>query len=136
MLGKVKPCKYCGQDTHFAFACFNRPHNQRAVKRKEIVRKAKLQRKGAHAKKWQETRAEWFRQNPADTYDCYICHKAMTREETTLDHIRSRGRYPHLRYVLSNLAPCCWPCNTAKGSLDLQQYLNKLAASKGQVRSM
>lgn len=71
--------------------------------------------------KWTKTRQDWFRFNWANEYYCYICGKRMTPEETTLDHIKSRSRHPELRYDLTNLAPCCWACNTKKGSKDLEE---------------
>jgi 5-methylcytosine-specific restriction endonuclease McrA len=66
------------------------------------------------------------RREPAEQYECYLklvpgCLRVMTPEQTTLDHVKSRSRYPQLRYDLSNLRPTCWPCNRYKGSLDLDE---------------
>lgn len=74
---------------------------------------------GKVTKRWIEVRKEWFKENPPDEngyYFCYLCNKRMTRAETTLDHKKSRSRHPELRFVKSNLAPCCWDCNSEKGS--------------------
>lgn len=79
-----------------------------------------------HALLWKRARDEWFAAHPAKTYECYLriapsCPRTMTKDETTLDHVKSRGRHPELRYEQSNLRPCCWPCNTMKGSRDLEE---------------
>lgn len=47
----------------------------------------------------------------------------MTRTQLTLDHKLSRSRHPELRFVLSNLVPCCMSCNTDKGSRSSEEYL-------------
>ncbi len=90
------------------------------------MKRSPLKRVGKITKKWIETKAKWFEINKAAYYFCYICGKSMTRSQLTLDHIQSRSRHPELRFVLSNLAPCCWDCNTAKGSLSLEQYMEKI----------
>lgn len=43
--------------------------------------------------------------------------------ETTLDHVKSRSSRPDLRYEFSNLKPCCFTCNTLKGSKSVENYL-------------
>lgn len=40
----------------------------------------------------------------------------MDKSETTLDHVQPRSGAPDLRYEFSNLKPCCYACNSAKGS--------------------
>lgn len=92
---------------------------------------------GKHAERWRYVRAKWLLEHPPNHegyYFCYICGRAMTREEVTLDHMESRSRRPHLRYDENNLAPCCGPCNNEKGSLSVVEYKNlkerKLAARK------
>jgi hypothetical protein len=42
--------------------------------------------------------------------------EARLAEETTLDHVIPRSRAPELRYDPNNLRPCCWTCNSKKGS--------------------
>ena len=81
---------------------------------------------GAVGRKWLETRDKWLEGHKAPYYFCHYCNKMMTRTELTLDHYKSRSRYPALRYKLSNLVPCCLTCNTDKGSLDGDKYLEKL----------
>lgn len=68
---------------------------------------------------WKKTRTEWFSENPPNAngyYKCYICRRYLLPEQTTLDHLKSRSRRPDLRFDKSNLRPCCWECNTEKGS--------------------
>jgi 5-methylcytosine-specific restriction endonuclease McrA len=95
------------------------------ARRAPLRRSTKRLGPGKNARLWAETRAEWFKQNPANTYTCYLqlsplCPRVMTPAETTLDHVKSRGRHPELRYELSNLRPACGPCQQVKGSLDLE----------------
>lgn len=108
-----KPCGHCGGASHLTWQCFLNPN-------REVQMKKKL-KNGVVAKRWLAARKLWYRKNKADHYECYICGKWLTRQETTLDHIKSRSRHPELRYELSNLAPCCPGCNTNKGSRDLEE---------------
>jgi len=82
-----------------------------------------MKRIGNVGKKWLLTRDKWLEQNKAPYYFCYYCDKMMTRTELTLDHKKSRSRYPELRFKLSNLVPSCYPCNQEKGSLDSEEFL-------------
>jgi len=109
-------CRYCLKTGHTAFYCPSRP-------RKPLQAKKPMRKRGKHFKQWMETRDKWLEQNKAPYHFCYICNKMMTRTQLTLDHIKSRARHPELRYKLSNLAPCCAPCNTAKGSRSLEEFL-------------
>lgn len=109
-----KPCRYCKQPGHSAFICRARPKNR-------IIPSKTMKKIGKQGQKWLRVRAEWFRDNPAPFYICYLCGERLTPKETTLDHIKSRGRYPELRYDPSNLAPACWRCNKEKGSRDVDE---------------
>lgn len=111
--GQSKPCKYCGSIEHLSWQCFNNPKRQEEMK-------SKL-KNGKVARAWIATRDKWFRKNRADYYICYLCGKRMPKNETTLDHIKSRSRHPELRNELSNLAPCCVTCNYSKGSRSLEE---------------
>lgn len=42
-----------------------------------------------------------------------------------LDHVLSRSRHPELTFDEQNLKPSCHDCNYAKGSLSLEEYLEK-----------
>jgi 5-methylcytosine-specific restriction endonuclease McrA len=114
-----KGCKYCGRAGHFEFACHAKP-------RKPLQAKQPMKTGGKHLKKWIQTRNQWLEQNKAEYYVCFYCPRVMTRSQLTLDHMESRSRHPELRYVLSNLVPCCNPCNQAKGSLSADEYIQKL----------
>lgn len=118
-----KPCGYCESTMHFPYQCFKNPHLKKyGWKGSKSTHTPKV-RKGQskHQKLWNRTRREWFIANPQEFYNCYICGLSLMPWETTLDHVRSRSRYPELRYVMENLQPCCWDCNTRKGSKDLDE---------------
>lgn len=104
-----KPCKFCGLEGHTKTFCYVRPKNPN-LKRKAI------RMIGKHGQKWLRTRAEWFKDNPAEFYVCYLCGDTLKPRETTLDHVIPRSRRPDLRYDFSNLRPCCFRCNSKKGS--------------------
>jgi 5-methylcytosine-specific restriction endonuclease McrA len=118
------PCVICGANSLNGHCFRHKP-------RKFIQAKKPMRKRGKHFKQWIETRDNWLEQNKAPYYFCYICDKMMTRTELTLDHIESRSRRPELRYVLKNLRPCCAKCNSDKGSLGLEEYLEKLKAKGG-----
>ncbi len=72
-------------------------------------------------KLWLEARAEFLHNHPPNFqgyYVCTYCRVWIPEKEVTVDHIISRSRAPHLRYVQSNLCISCWDCNTRKGSGD------------------
>lgn len=119
----AKRCKYCDGVDHTSFYCRLKP--RAAIKAKKSPAKI-----GKYGKQWLITRATWFERNPAEIYSCYLqispyCLREMRQSETTLDHIESRSRHPELRFVLSNLAPCCAPCNELKGSKSLEEVREK-----------
>lgn len=106
-------CKFCGAIGHTQFNC--------KIKPRKPMQRSRMKKMGKHYYAWIETRDRWLEQHKAPYYTCYICGKLLTRSQLTLDHIKSRGRHPELRYELSNLAPCCWECNIAKGSKDIEE---------------
>ncbi len=122
MQTKTPLCRLCDGEGHYAFQCPKKA-------KRPLISTKKLKQNGKHNYEWQKTKRKWYKKNHSDSYTCHICGKHLTREETTLDHIKSRGRAPELRYEPSNIAPACWPCNQNKGSLDLEQYQAKLAES-------
>lgn len=117
---KIKQCKVCHSVGHTSFNCFKNKRSSR-LNNRHYLRKI-----GKQGQRWLEVRAEWFKQNPAQWYYCYIDNEQLSPKETTLDHIQSRARHPELRYDLANLAPCCYFHNMDKGSLSLEEYLAKL----------
>lgn len=52
---------------------------------------------------------------------CYICGKNGTNNELGMDRINNDHGY-----IIGNIAPCCWECNKAKGSLGGLQFLQWL----------
>lgn len=130
-----KECKYCGGRGHFPYACYKNPKRQEAATkplkpRTPIKQKTKLRAHGKVSKQWVLTRATWIRKNPppidATYWECYLrissqCPVRLDLPLLTLDHVISRSRDPSKRFDLSNLQPCCWWCNTEKGSKSLDQ---------------
>ena len=116
----AKPCKYCKGTSHLSWQCRQNPNRAADIKKKLKRGKVSMQ--------WVKTRRQWFKLNKADYYVCYICGRWLSRNETTLDHIKSRGRHPELRSALDNLAPCCFDCNQKKGSRSLGEMRLEKAA--------
>lgn len=115
-------CKHCGSDKHTSFQCFLAPH--KPMKRSNMLRgKRRIRAIGKVGRQWIATRKEWIQKNLPDSgvWNCTYCGVELHLNTLTLDHIKSRSRHPELRFDLSNLAPACWDCNTAKGSKDLEE---------------
>jgi 5-methylcytosine-specific restriction endonuclease McrA len=117
-----KACKYCGNRGHFPYACYKNPKNQAG--------RPKLKKAGKYAKQWIVTRNTWIRKNPPPIdgkyWLCYLrisplCPGQIDASMLTLDHVVSRSRDPSKRFSMDNLQPCCWHCNTLKGSKDLEE---------------
>jgi len=105
---KTPHCTLCDAEGHYKTFCTYRTKNG-----------YKPHTNGKYARKWLRTRKKWINTNPPNHegyYECYLCHKFITLDEMTLDHIIPRSHAPELRFEFSNLAPCCGPCNTKKGS--------------------
>lgn len=105
---KPKPCRWCQSEKHLSWRCYQNP--------KRAEQTAKKLSNGKVARRWYKTRRQWFKENPAEGYTCYLCGVYVPKNEVTLDHIIPRSRRPDLRYELTNLAPACWTCNSQKGS--------------------
>jgi 5-methylcytosine-specific restriction endonuclease McrA len=72
-----------------------------------------------------QTRADWFEFNQPNHegyYQCGLCPYWVHCDETVLDHIKPKGSFPELKYVLSNLQPAHWICNQEKGSMSMEQW--------------
>ena len=110
-------CKYCGGTSHSTLMCQNKPR-----------RPIKQESDKARSKRTKVSR-EWFKLNPPDekgVWICYLqispnCPVKLTRSTITLEHVKSKVRYPELKYEVSNLKPACGECNKLKGSLDLEE---------------
>lgn len=77
--------------------------------------------KNKQAKIWLKIRAEWKKQNPPNFqgyYICYLCGTWIPENELTLDHVipKSNAKNYANRHDFNNLKPCCYPCNSKKGS--------------------
>lgn len=84
---------------------------------------------GKVGRQWYATRQEWVEKNLPDSgvWKCTYCGDELYLNMLTLDHKLSRSRRPDLRYDLDNLVPACWTCNSAKGSMSIDEYKAKLA---------
>lgn len=121
-----KPCGYCDSLTHWPYQCYKNPYLKKfgwqGSKLYDNTRvQKKLKKRGKQHVNWMRTRRQWFIENLAESYECYLCGRYLEPYETTLDHVIPRSRAPHLRYEMSNLKPCCWSCNTEKGSKVYEQ---------------
>jgi 5-methylcytosine-specific restriction endonuclease McrA len=91
-----------------------------------------MRKHGAKAAKWREVRLDWIQKHPGP-WTCYICSVPLDIEahdgfqRLTLDHVLPRSTHPELRYEHANLEPCCWSCNTKKGSMDATSRASKRA---------
>ena len=106
--------------------CFKNPEIEQFGYVKDKPSKL-LKRQGKVSDKWLRVRRQWFVDNQAESYTCYICGRFLWPADVTLDHIKSRSSHPELRFEMSNLAPACWKCNTEKGSRSLENYKKSLA---------
>lgn len=97
--------------------CFNKPRRRiKLVSSKTLTQE-------------QEAKREWLRLNPPDErgrWYCYLqispkCYKVLTTATLRQEHVKSKVRYPELKYVVSNRKAACDPCNAMKGSRDLDE---------------
>lgn len=115
MIIKPKPCKHCGKFGHWPYQCIRNPNRPQY----------NLNKRSKHQTLWNKVRRQWFMDHPASSYHCYICGKYLLPYETTLDHVQPKGSHVKLRYDPKNLEPCCYPCNTEKGSRSLEAYIKE-----------
>lgn len=112
-------CKHCGSSLHTSLMCFFKP--RKAIKHEAI--KSYEKRK--------TVALEWYADNPPNSsgqWECYLqisssCPIFVTRETITLEHVKSKARYPGLRYDKTNLKPACQYCNKIKGSRDIEDLI-------------
>jgi 5-methylcytosine-specific restriction endonuclease McrA len=127
-------CGYCEGVGHSAFNCTVKPR-KRLVSKTQLRPRKRMKKVGKVTKRWFEIREKWLEQNKAEFYVCHYCPTVMTRSQLTLDHYKSRGRHPELRYVLTNLVPACAFDNAQKGSLDGDEYIELLKERKREYES-
>lgn len=119
-----KPCKYCGKPGHTVFNCPRKP-------RKPLVAKSRMRRVGKIGRKLLDQRTQWFKDNPRPYYECIYClivglPTCLTKEEANLEHGMSKVRHPELRFVQDNLYISCPSHNQDKGSMNIDEYIEKL----------
>lgn len=87
--------------------------------------KGTITRLGKSYGNWRKTKEAWYDQNPPDFqgyYYCHYCGRAITKDESTLDHKLIRSSYPQFRYDLGNLLICCWADNSKRGSMEYERF--------------
>lgn len=112
-------CKHCKSINHTTLMCPSKP---RKLLKKESD-KTRSKRTAVNR--------EWFILNPPTpkgTWECYLqitpeCPRVLTRSTITLEHVRSKARYPELKFDVTNLKPSCSACNKSKQSLDLEDLV-------------
>lgn len=129
---KLVECRICYKDNHWTYQCFKKPIKKTKpviIKRKRIVPKIDQQ--------WVATKKQWFKANPPldSYYYCHYCHRVLVKndefndygvEYVTLDHKVNRHNKA-LKYDLDNLVPCCFRCNSLKGSRSYENFCREHA---------
>ena len=94
-MAKEVICTHCGSNKHYQTFCIYK-------KRKPISQR------GKHAKMWQTFRDQIAKPYLDKKYGrvCSVrgCHET---EQLDVDHIKSRGSAPHLRYDVKNVQYMC-----------------------------
>lgn len=80
-----------------------------------------MKQNGKQATLWLKIRKQWVKDNPPNFqgyYQCYICFRWIPENELTLDHVipKSNAQNYANRHDPENLKPCCYTCNSEKGS--------------------
>lgn len=120
-------CLVCSKRAYSDYCVQHKPRAKIATRTalprptKPIKRSAIRKVKTRLAMQWEATRQQWFSLNTSP-YACHYCGIQLFKKTVTLDHKIPRSRAPQLRYVLSNLVPCCFTCNGLKGSVDHDSY--------------
>lgn len=110
-------CRWCGSNDHYSMACFSRP--KKVIPAESGLYKAKRIRT---AKRWYEHN----RPNAAGYWECYLqiaenCPVMVDRQTISLEHVRSKVRFPELRFQTFNIKASCAPCNKLKQSWSLEE---------------
>lgn len=74
------------------------------------------------------TKAEWKRimllRLKAGTCVCYLCGEVIKKQkDLTLEHVMPRSRFKNIADDHNNWKPSCAKCNTEKGALTLDEYV-------------
>lgn len=114
-------CKVCGKRAYSDYCVQHKP--------KKPLKRTRIKQRSKESFKWQDFRKKYLELHPPNHegyYICYLCHKWVTAEDITLDHVEARSHSAHLRYNEDNIEFCCGPCNSRKGSQSLENYLKTL----------
>lgn len=117
------PCVICDRPSYEGYCFQHKP-------RKPLQTKRRMNKIGRVGKGWIATRKLWLMLHEGDNFECFYCKRPLEENELTLDHYKSRSRYPQFRDSLHNLVPCCLPCNQRKGSLSGDEFLKVIAEEK------
>ena len=96
----------------------------------------KARRRQGSGYKWSHAKRQWIEDNPPidDLWYCSYCSKPLTVDKDlinmgveflTLDHMNPRSRSPQLKYSNENLTPACYSCNSEKGSMSYEAFIEK-----------
>jgi 5-methylcytosine-specific restriction endonuclease McrA len=123
-----KSCMYCSSSSHTGFSCVRRP-------RKPLQAKRPLSKSGKLAKAYAILRQDYLDTNPGPYY-CVYClsigvEQELTRGEVNVEHYHSKARRPDLRFRKSNLVVSCQKHNADKGSLDGDEFIQKIGGQVG-----
>jgi len=124
---KVKPCTYCALYGHTAWKC---PRKARAT----LNTTKPMKKVGRVGKQTAATVAKWkktIKPNHEGYYTCYIGGDLVPY--LTAEHPYSKARHPELR-ITQKFEPVCNEHNTLKGSLDIDEFLQKYPQFKATVK--
>lgn len=131
---KTPTCKYCGEHTHYSYACWKRPKQPTKTPKPTAPKPLNAMRKSAiHT--LDQLMSEYVRKKASDKSGmvyCYTCGKRDFYKNMDCGHYRSR-RYLQTRFDLDNLRPQCVECNRYKhGNLEI--YRARLVTELGEAR--
>lgn len=117
------PCAWCG--TTFAARVFGdspRYCSRVCARRLERATRRALERGASGRYTWAEVTRLWLATGKA----CAYCATPVTNAELQPDHVQplSRGG----SNSITNIVPCCAPCNREKGSLTLSEWAARRAS--------
>lgn len=101
MSATVKPCKYCGETTHYPFQCRLNPKPRKRIKQKG--------KNTLKYEKWRDTVAKPYLDSLG--HRCVLCGNT---QHLDVDHIKTRGSRADLKMVLTNVQYLCRDCHRMK----------------------
>lgn len=125
----ARTCTVCGKRAYSDYCVQHKPRNPIKSLKKPLQHiplpspRKRIKQKAKQGLLWDATRDRWFKEHQAP-YICHYCGKFLPRKQTTLDHKIPRSRAPELRHDFDNLVPCCYSCNSLKGSVEHDKYMH------------